>query len=109
MAVERPSLELALLAAVLGTLAPATLGKLARRLFPPATLEIRALTDAALGLILATRISHDSAGPVLHFLRKLQSSEPLNKQKNVFGGTLKFVINILIAFKVVRFIVPVII
>lgn len=83
MAVVYPRGLLAILAAVLGTAATTTLGKLSLEFLPFAALVVRTLADATARLVLAAEIPHHHTCPVLHVLRVVTDSELLNQGKDV--------------------------
>lgn len=101
MLVVLPCLELAVSAAILGALAPSALGKLSRELFPFATLEMGALSNATLGFILSARVSHDDTGPVLDLVGVLSDSELLHNGENVDSLSKVLGADILLGLKVV--------
>lgn len=78
-----PGALLTLLAAVLCPATAATFGKLSSEFLPFPTLVIGTLTNAAPGIILSTKISHDNAGPVLHVLGMVTHRKLLNKGENI--------------------------
>lgn len=83
VAVERPGALLALLAAVFGAPAAATLGELARELLPLAALIVGALSDAAARVVLAAEVPHNNPGPVLHVGTVVADGELLHKGEDV--------------------------
>jgi hypothetical protein len=80
---ESPCTLLALFAAVFGSSASATLGKLTSVLFPLTALVVGTLTDASTGVVLAAEISHDHASPVLHISAVVADCELLNEREKV--------------------------
>ncbi|KAI6766240.1 hypothetical protein HG530_007310 [Fusarium avenaceum] len=80
---ESPCTLLALFAAVFGSSASATLGKLTSVLFPLAALVVSTLADASTGIVLAAEISHDHTSPVLHISAVVTNCELLNEWKKV--------------------------
>jgi hypothetical protein len=80
---ESPCTLLALFAAVFGSSASATLGKLTSVLFPFAALIVSTLADASTGVVLAAEISHNHTSPVLHISTVVTNCELLNKWEKV--------------------------
>ena len=66
-----PSLALAFLATVFGLSTSSTLGELSGKRFPSPAVDVGALANSPIGVVLATCIPHDDSSPILDVGRKL--------------------------------------
>lgn len=83
MPVIDPCTLLAFFAAIFGASAPTTFGKLSWKLFPFPAFVVGTLPDAASGIVLAAKVAHNHAGPILHLRRVMSYSKFLHQRKDV--------------------------